>query len=103
MLDINILIFIDGIQLLQSRLSPDIHFKLLKNMHVFKILDLPLLSGISRTSMICKVLNISPKNALNGTTALHIIALQQGAKILRVHDVKEAMQTIKLWQQLEAI
>jgi dihydropteroate synthase len=72
-------------------------------MHVFKILDLPLLSGISRKSMICKILNINPEDALNGTTALHIIALQQGAKILRAHDVKEAMQTIKLWQQLEAI
>jgi dihydropteroate synthase len=79
------------------------NFNLLKNMHAFKILGLPLLSGISRKSMICKVLNVSPKNALNGTTALHIIALQQGAKILRAHDVKEAMQTIKLWQQLEAV
>ena len=50
--------------------------------------------------MICKILNVNPEHALNGTTALHMIALQQGVKILRTHDVKEAIQTIKLWQQL---
>ncbi len=79
------------------------NFELLKNLHAFKILDLPILAGISRKSMICKVLNVNPKDALNGTTALHMIALQQGSKILRVHDAKEAKQTIKLWQQVEAI
>ena len=78
------------------------NFQLLKNMHAFKILGLPILAGVSRKSMICKPLKINPKDALNGTTALHMIALQQGAKILRVHDVKEAMETIKLWQMLEA-
>ncbi len=79
------------------------NFELLKNLHVFKILELPILVGISRKSMICKVLNVNPENALNGTTALHIVALQQGTKIIRAHDVKEALQTIRLFQQLEAL
>lgn len=75
------------------------NYELLKNMNVFHILGLPILTGISRKSMICKPLSIQPIDALNGTTALHVIALQQGSKILRVHDVKEAIQTIQLWQQ----
>jgi len=79
------------------------NYQLLKNMHIFKILDLPVLAGVSRKSMICKVLKINPPAALNGTTALHMIALQQGAKILRAHDVREAMEVIRLWQQLEAV
>ncbi len=79
------------------------NFSILKNMHALKILGLPILAGLSRKSMICKSLKVSPKCALNGTTALHMIALQQGAKILRVHDVKEAIETIELWQHLEAV
>jgi dihydropteroate synthase len=79
------------------------NYELLKNLHVFKILELPILVGISRKSMICKVLKVNPKNALNGTTALHVVALQQGAKIIRAHDVKEAMQTIRLLRQFEAL
>lgn len=79
------------------------NFQLLKKMHVFQLLDLPILAGISRKSMICKVLKINPSQALNGTTALHILALQQGAKILRAHDVKEAMEVIQLWEQWEAV
>ncbi len=77
------------------------NYELLKKMHLFKMLDLPVLVGISRKSMIYKVLQTSPQDALNGTSALHMVALQQGAKILRVHDVKEAIQVIQLWQQLE--
>ncbi|MEZ4959476.1 MAG: dihydropteroate synthase [Saprospiraceae bacterium] len=77
------------------------NYQLLNNLHVFNMLELPVLAGISRKSMICKVLGVKPENALNGTTALHVIALQQGAKILRVHDVKEAAETIQLWQQAE--
>lgn len=77
------------------------NYTLLKNMHVFQILDLPLLAGISRKSMIYRLLATSPEDALNGTTALHMIALQQGAKILRVHDVKPAREVIKLWEMLE--
>ncbi len=78
------------------------NYKLLNNLHVFKMLEYPILTGISRKSMICKVLKVNPEKALNGTTALHMIALQQGSKILRVHDVKEAMQVIKLWEMLES-
>lgn len=77
------------------------NFELLKNLNIYKMLEYPILAGISRKSMICKVLKVNPENALNGTTALHMIALQQGAKILRAHDVKEAMEVIKLWEELK--
>ncbi len=78
------------------------NFCLLKNLHVFQnVLGLPVLAGLSRKSMICKPLGIKPAEALNGTTALHIVALQQGAKILRAHDVREAMEVIRLWELLE--
>ena len=70
-------------------------------MHIFQILDLPILAGISRKSMIYKFLGTTPQSALNGTTALHMIALQQGAKILRAHDVLEAVETVQLFLQLE--
>jgi len=81
--------------------SLDHNYDLLKKMHVFRMLDLPILAGISRKSMINKVLGTRPENALNGTTALHMVALQQGARILRVHDVREAVQVVKLWSQLQ--
>lgn len=74
------------------------NYELLKKLHVFKMLEVPILAGISRKSMICKVLKVNPEKALNGTTALHIVALQQGAKILRVHDVREAMECIRLFE-----
>jgi dihydropteroate synthase len=76
------------------------NFTILKKMQLFKILDLPLLAGISRKSMIYKTLGISPEDALNGTSALHLFVLQQGANILRVHDVKEAVEVIRLYRQL---
>jgi len=72
------------------------NFSLLNNLHTFRLIGKPILAGISRKSMICKVLHVNPEHALNGTTALHMIALQQGANILRVHDVKEAVETIQL-------
>ena len=72
------------------------NYELLKNMHVFKIMEMPILAGLSRKSMIYRTLNTTPDEALNGTTALHMIALQQGASILRAHDVKAAVETIKL-------
>jgi len=72
------------------------NYKLLRNLHKFHITEAPILVGISRKSMINKVLNISPEDALNGTTVLNTLALLQGANILRVHDVKEAVETIKL-------
>ena len=77
------------------------NYELLNKLHVFNILEVPILAGISRKSMIYKVLEITPEKALNGTTALHMVALQQGAKILRVHDVKPAVETIQLFLQLK--
>ncbi|MBI1226808.1 MAG: dihydropteroate synthase [Bacteroidetes bacterium] len=77
------------------------NYHLLNNLHIFRMTELPILAGISRKSMICRVLDVPPAAALNGTTALHMVALQQGARILRVHDVREAMEVIQLWKQLE--
>ena len=72
------------------------NYKLLNNLADFKPLGYPLLVGISRKSMINKVLNIKPLEALNGTTVLNTIALINGADILRVHDVKQAAETAKI-------
>jgi len=72
------------------------NFELLRNLAVFKMIDHPLLLGISRKSTIYKTLDIKPTEALNGTTVLNTIGLMNGASILRVHDVKEAKETIKL-------
>lgn len=74
------------------------NFQLLHQLSIFKQIRKPLLVGISRKSMICKPLQVNPPNALNGTTALHSFALQNGADILRVHDVKEAMECIKIYE-----
>lgn len=76
------------------------NYELLKNLEVFQNMNLPILTGLSRKSMIYKVLQTDAENALNGTTAMHMYALQKGTHILRVHDVKEAMECIKLHQQL---
>jgi dihydropteroate synthase len=76
------------------------NYRLIKNLGCFKSLKLPLLVGVSRKSMIYKLLKNSPEEALNGTTALHMAALFNGANILRVHDVKEANETIKLYKQI---
>ena len=76
------------------------NYELLSNFEQLKILELPLLAGVSRKSMIYKTLENSSENALNGTTVLNTIALQKGASILRVHDVKEAVECVKLMQQL---
>jgi dihydropteroate synthase len=76
------------------------NYELLNKLEVFKMLDCPILVGVSRKSMIWKKLGILPEDALNGTTVLNTIALQKGANILRVHDVKEAMEAIKLMQFL---
>jgi len=72
------------------------NFELLRNLSVFKMLNSPILLGISRKSFIYKTLNISVEDSLNGTTALHSTGLLNGASILRVHDVKEAVETINL-------
>lgn len=76
------------------------NFQILAHFDLFKTLDLPLLAGLSRKSMIYKTLNSKPSEALNGTSALHMIALDNGANILRVHDVKEAMECIALHKEL---
>ncbi len=73
------------------------NYAVLRNLTYLQVLELPILVGVSRKSMIYKPLGITPQEALNGTTALHMLALQGGAKILRVHDVKEAVETIKLY------
>ncbi|MDC9721665.1 MAG: dihydropteroate synthase [Urechidicola sp.] len=72
------------------------NYTLLKNLEHFSILELPILTGISRKSMLYKQLNTVANNALNATTVANTIALQKGTNILRVHDVKEAMEAIKV-------
>ncbi len=72
------------------------NFQLLKDLAVFHMLEKPILAGLSRKSTIYKTLNLTAKDALNGTTVLHTIALLHGASLLRVHDVKEAMEAIIL-------
>ena len=75
------------------------NFKLLKHFSAFKIFEKPLLAGLSRKGTIYKTLGITAKEALNGTTVLNTLALQNGADILRVHDVKEAKEAIALFKQ----
>ncbi|MFQ3576389.1 MAG: dihydropteroate synthase [Cytophagales bacterium] len=77
----------------------DQNYVLLKNLNYLGILNCPLLVGLSRKSMAYKLLGISPEEALNATTVLNTLALNQGAKILRVHDVKEAKQCIEIWKK----
>ena len=72
------------------------NYQLIKELDKLLVLDLPLLVGVSRKSMIYKLLDGTPSTALNGTTVLHTVALQKGASILRVHDVREAVETIKI-------
>ncbi|MDR0370824.1 MAG: dihydropteroate synthase [Prevotellaceae bacterium] len=75
------------------------NYELLKNMSCLKELDCPILAGVSRKSMICKLLDVDPTEALNGTTAVNMLALMNGASILRVHDVKEAVETVRIYNQ----
>lgn len=76
------------------------NYELFSKMEVLGFGQYPLLVGISRKSMIYKYFGISPQEALNGTTALNMVALQKGAKILRVHDVREAKETLQIFQKL---
>lgn len=78
------------------------NFELLANLELFDRLELPILVGVSRKSMIYKTLETTAQFALNGTTVLNTIALQKGSTILRVHDVKEAVECVKLHQSLMA-
>ncbi len=79
------------------------NFQLLQGLDALNLTGLPILAGLSRKSMICRTLNVKPTDALNGTTALNTIALLRGAKILRVHDVKEAVECVKLMGQMQSI
>jgi dihydropteroate synthase len=76
------------------------NFELLKNLNYLKILKMPILVGLSRKSMIYKTLNLDPESALNGTTVLNTIALMNGAGMIRVHDVKECVEAVKLFKSV---
>ena len=78
------------------------NYILLKNLSFFKELGCPILAGISRKSMIYKVLNTDPQNSLNGTTCLNTISLMNGANILRVHDVRQAKEVVDLYESLNS-
>ena len=76
------------------------NYQLLSHLDRLSVLELPLLVGVSRKSMIWKLLEGTPDTALNGTTVLHALALERGASILRVHDVREAVECVRLCGQL---
>ena len=76
------------------------NYQLLRELHAFQLLGRPILTGVSRKSMIYKALEVSAEESLNGTTALHMAALLGGTQILRVHDVAEAAETINLFNRL---
>ena len=76
------------------------NYRLLSEMERLQVLDLPILVGVSRKRMVYQLLGNTPAEALNGTTAIHAIALYKGASILRVHDVKEAVEAVHILQQL---
>jgi len=83
--------------------TADHNFEILNRLDAFKIFELPILVGLSRKTMIWKTLDISPEESLNGTTVLNTLALSGGCDILRVHDVKEAVETIKLVGKIKSI
>ena len=80
--------------------TTDQNYEVLQKMELFNLLELPVLAGVSRKSMIYKTLNNTAQEALNGTTVLNTIALTKGAKILRVHDVKEAVECVTLLNKI---
>lgn len=77
------------------------NFELLMRLRELEVLQAPLMVGLSRKGMVWRSLGSSPAEALNGSTALHMLALERGARILRVHDVKEAVEAVKLWEMCE--
>ncbi|MFY7672717.1 dihydropteroate synthase [Tenacibaculum sp. MEBiC06402] len=77
------------------------NYQLLKELSLFQNLDVPILTGVSRKSMLYKLLEITPQEALNATTIANTIALQNGTNILRVHDVKEAVETVKISEMIQ--
>ncbi|MCR4966098.1 MAG: dihydropteroate synthase [Bacteroidales bacterium] len=74
------------------------NYLILKNLNAFQTFGLPILAGVSRKSMIHRLLNVTPQEALNGTTAVHMLALLKGANILRAHDVREAKEAIRIFE-----
>ena len=76
------------------------NYEIMNCMERLHVMELPLLVGISRKSMIYKLMGITPEESLNGTTVLNTVALMKGASILRVHDVREAIECIKLYQNI---
>ena len=81
--------------------SMDQNYDLLKNLNYFQVMEVPILVGISRKSMFYKLLGTTPDEALNATTAAHMVALKNGASILRVHDVKEAKEAIEIFKRTD--
>ena len=81
----------------------DQNYELLQNLPYFNVLELPILIGVSRKSMVYKLLNTAASEALNGTTVLHTMALMHGASIIRVHDVKEAVEAVQLFQKMRSV
>jgi len=79
------------------------NFEILANLRHLTRFGFPVMAGISRKSMVYKTLNINPEEALNGSSVLHTIALTQGATLLRVHDVMEAVQCVRLWQEMPSL
>jgi dihydropteroate synthase len=81
--------------------TTDQNFEVLSNLELFKMLELPILTGVSRKSMIYNLLKISADKALNGTTVLNAIALMKGSSLLRVHDVREAREAVQLFLKMK--
>ena len=79
----------------------DENYQVMNEMEKLEVMNLPLLVGVSRKSMIYKLFGCTPNESLNGTTALHVIALMKGASILRVHDVKEAVECCKIVEKVK--
>ena len=77
------------------------NFELLNRLDSFKVFQLPVMVGLSRKSIVCKTLNLKPEEALNGTSVVNTLALMGGADILRVHDVKEAVEAIRIFEELK--
>jgi dihydropteroate synthase len=77
------------------------NFVLLRDLSALKLFEKPIVAGLSRKSMIWRTLDVTPEDSLNGTTALNMLALNNGASILRVHDVKAAKECVKLWNRMK--
>ncbi|MCD8262213.1 MAG: dihydropteroate synthase [Bacteroides sp.] len=80
----------------------DHNYELLNWLQEFSVFELPVLAGVSRKSMITRLLGVTPDEALNGTSALHMVALEKEATLLRVHDVKEAVEVVKIYNKLKS-